>query len=143
MKKLSLMFIALSVMLTSCSWFDSESINPKIIGTGSIQYDTTRELWYVVIDSAQYTITRVTIPDNNPRTLGPTQGIEPVEGMLVTIFTSECMLGVQAVAGNQSVQQIEELYHTNDTGFVIILGLVFIVSIMALVSDFSKKTKKK
>ena len=35
---------------------------------------------FVVIDSTQYTITSVTIPDHSPRTIGHTQDINPVEG---------------------------------------------------------------
>ncbi len=144
MKKLLFMFIALSVMLPSCSWFDSEPINPKIIGTGNIQYNTKSELWYVVVDSSQFTVTQVTIRDNNPHTHSTTQEVSPVEGMLVTIFTSERMLGLQAVTGRQSVEQIEELYYTNDTGVVIILGFVLLCIVMCLTGvSISRKERER
>lgn len=144
MKKLLFMFIALSVMLPSCSWFDSEPINPKIIGTGNIQYNTKSELWYVVVDSSQFTVTRVTIRDNNPHTYGTTKDVSPVEGMLVTIFTSERMLGLQAVTGRQSVEQIEELYYTNDTGVVIILGFLLLCIVMCLTGvSISRKERER
>lgn len=127
MKKLVFALIAaLSVALTGCSAFDSEPIEPKIIGTGNLQYEAKSGTWFVVVDSTQYTVANVTIPDRNPRSLGNTQSIEPVEGMLVTIFTSPRKTGVQAVTGKQSVEQIEELYHTNSTVGVILLGLLLL-----------------
>ena len=130
MKKIVFMLIAtFSVMLTSCSAFDSEPIKPQIIGTGNLQYEAKTGTWFVVIDSTQYTITSVTIPDHNPRTIGHTQDINPVEGMLVTVFTSHSMSGLQAVTGEQSVKQIEEFYHTNDTGVFVVFGILLLCMI--------------
>ena len=127
MKKLVFALIAaLSVALTGCSAFDSEPIEPKIIGTGNLQYEAKSGTWFVVIDSTQYTVATVTILDRNPRSYGKTQNVEPVEGMLVTVFTSPRKTGVQAVTGKQSVEQIEELYHTNSTPGVILLGLLLL-----------------
>ena len=127
MKKLVFALIAtLSVALTGCSAFDSEPIEPKIIGTGNLQYETKSGTWFVVVDSTQYTVANVTILDHNLRSYGKTQNIEPVEGMLVTIFTSPRKTGVQAVTGKQSIEQIEELYHTNSTTGVILLGLLLL-----------------
>ena len=127
MKKLFFMLsIMFSMILTSCSAFESEPIEPKIIGTGNLQYEAKSGTWFVVVDSTQYTVATVTILDNNPHSYGKTQDVEPVEGMLVTVFTSPRMTGVQAVAGNQSVEQIEELYHRNSTSGVILLGLLLL-----------------
>jgi hypothetical protein len=59
MKKLVFALIAaLSVALTSCSWFDSEPIEPKIIGTGNLQYEAKSGTWFVVVDSTQYTVAK-------------------------------------------------------------------------------------
>ena len=125
MKKLVFMLIAaLSVALTGCSAFDSEPIEPRIIGTGNLQYEAKSGTWFVVVDSSQYTVTTVTVPNYIPRSYGKTQNVEPVEGMLVTIFTSPRKTGVQAVTGKQSVEQIEELYHTNSTTSVILFALL-------------------
>ena len=125
MKKLVFALIAaLSVALTGCSAFESEPIEPKIIGTGNLQYEAKSGTWFVVIDSTQYTVATVTILDRNPRSYGKTQNVEPVEGMLVTVFTSPRMTGIQVVTGRQSVEQIEELYHTNDTGALVFFGLL-------------------
>ena len=127
MKKIVFMLIAaFSVMLTSCSAFDSEPIEPKIIGYSILQYEAKTDTWFVEVDSTQYTIISVTIPDNSPPTLGNTQEMKPVEGMLVTVFTSPRMKGLQAVTGKQSVEQIEEFYHTNDTGVVIVFGVLLL-----------------
>ncbi len=125
MRKLIFMLItALSVALTSCSAFDSEPIEPKIIGSGNLQYEPQSGTWFVVVDSSQYTVTAVTVPNYIPRSYGKTQNVEPVEGMLVTIFTSPRKTGVQAVTGRQSVEQIEELYHTNGIGTLVFFGLL-------------------
>lgn len=133
MKKLVFMLIAtLSVTLTGCSTFDSDPIEPNIIGTGNLQYEAKSGTWFVVVDSTQYTVASVTIPDHNPRTVGKTQNVEPVEGMLVTVFTSPRKTGVQAVTGKRSVKQIEKLYHTNDAG-VIVLVVLIVLSIIGVV----------
>ena len=125
MKKLIFVLIAaLSVALTGCSWFDSPPIEPNIIGSGNLQYEVKSGTWFVVVDSTQYTVANVTILDHNPRSYGKTQNVEPVEGMLVTIFTSPHKTGVQAVTGKQSAEQIEELYHTNETGLVIVCSII-------------------
>ncbi len=127
MKKLVFALIAaLSVALTGCSAFDSDPIEPNIIGTGNLQYEVKSGIWFVVIDSNMYTIANVTIPDHNPRSFSKTQNVEPVEGMLVTVFTSPRKTGIQAVTGKQSVEQIEELYHTNSTVGIILLGLLLL-----------------
>ena len=124
MKTFVFMLIAMfSVVVTACSTFDSDPIEPKIIGTGNLQYEAKTGTWFVVIDSTQYTITSVTIPGHNPRTIGHTD-INPVEGMLVTVFTSHSMKGLQAVTGEQSVKQIEEFYHTNYTGVLVVFGIL-------------------
>ena len=140
MKKLFFMLIImLSMILTSCSWFDSNPIEPNIIGSGNLQYEMKSGTWFVVVDSTQYTVATVTILDNNPHSYGKTQDVEPVDGMLVTVFTSPRMTGVQAVAGNQSVEQIEELYHRNSTSGVILLGLLLLCVLgIALIPNTKK-----
>jgi hypothetical protein len=127
MEKLVFALIAaLSVALTGCSGFESEPIEPNIIGTGNLQYEAKSGTWFVVVDSTQYTVATVTILDNNPHSYGKTQNVEPVEGMLVTVFTSPRMNGIQAVSGRQSIEQIEELYHTDETGVVVVFGLLLL-----------------
>ena len=114
MKKLVFALIAaLSVALTGCSAFESEPIEPNIIGTGNLQYEAKSGTWFVAIDSIQYTVVNVKLSDRNPRSFG--NNIEPVEGMVVTVFTSPRFSGIQAITGRQTAEQIEGLYHTNST----------------------------
>ena len=139
MKKLVFALIAaLSVALTGCSAFESEPIEPKIIGTGNLQYEAKSGTWFVVIDSTQYTVATVTILDNNPHSYGKTQNVEPIEGMLVTVFTSPRMNGIQAVSGRQSIEQIEELYHTDETVVVVFWLLLLCVLGIALIPNTKK-----
>jgi hypothetical protein len=127
MKKLVFLLItALGVTLTGCSNFNSDPVEPEILGIGNLQYDAQSELWFVVIDSTQYNIVDVTIPSHNPRSYSVTQSIEPVEGMLVTAFTSPHMKGIQVVAGIQSVEQIEKLYRVNSKLALILCGLLLL-----------------
>lgn len=128
-----LLMVALSVTLTGCSMFDSAPVKPDIIGTGNLQYDTQHGLWFTVIDSTQYTITSVTIPDYNPHSFSVVQSMEPVEGMLVTVFNFERQIGIQAVAGRLSEQQIEDMYHENYGAEVIILSFILICIIAIFV----------
>ena len=139
MKKLVFMLVAaLSVALTGCSAFDSEPIEPKIIGTGNLQYETKSGTWFVVVDSTQYTVANVAIPDSNPRSVAKNQSIEPVEGMLVTVFTSPRITGVQAVSGEQSTEQIEELYKTNSSITLVVFGLL----VLCVIGVVSRKNEE-
>ena len=128
MRKLAFMLIAaLSVALTGCSAFDSAPIEPKIIGTGNLHYEAKSGTWFVVVNSTQYTVANVTILDHNPRTASKTQNVEPVEGMLVTVFTSPHKTGIQAVIGKQSVEKIEKLCRSSVSEMWIILFFCIIV----------------
>ena len=125
------MLIAI-LSITSCSWFDSDPIEPNILGVGNLQQGVGC-VWFVVIDTSQYTVSNVTIPDNNLRSFSKTQVIDPVEGMLVTIFTSPRKAGVQAVVGRQSAEEIEGLYHTNSTSWVTSIAIIALcVVLMAI-----------
>jgi hypothetical protein len=120
MKKIIFLLIAiLSITLTGCKWFDSPPIEPDIIGTAPVQYDAEHGIWYVTIDTVRYTITKVTInaPNIHPAPLD----IDPVEGMIVTIFTSPRKNGIQAVDGTKTVENIEKMYYENHTAITIIL----------------------
>lgn len=134
MKKLALLFcVLLSMTLTSCSFFDSKPINPQIIGSGNLQYDSGNGLWSVVIDSVRYSVATVTMKDGNSLSPKVTREITPVDNMYVTIFTSEQLTGLQAVGGKQSAEQIEALYHTNSTVVIILFGLMGLCIILLIV----------
>ena len=146
MKKLIFVLIAvLSVALTGCSCFDSKPIEPKIIGTGNLQYEVKSGTWFVVVDSTQYTVTDVTVRNPDKYAFIITQNVEPVEGMSVTVFTSPRMKGVQAVTGKKSIEQIEAVYHSSASSieilviFFIIYG--FVLSCLAVIG-FTKNKRK-
>lgn len=126
-----MLIVLLNLALTSCSWFDSKPIEPKILGVSHLQYDAKSGLWIAEIDSTQYTVSEVTIPDNSSRSYHKIQYLTPSGDMEVTVFVSPHMRGVQAVLGKQSAEQIEEMYRENHTFGVIVLGFIalFVVSI--------------
>ncbi len=135
MKKFVFMLIAmfsvvmLIAMFSVVVTFDSEPIEPKIIGTGNLQYEAKTDTWFVVIDSTQYTITSV----NCAQAIGY---INPVEGILVTVFTSHSMEGLQAITGEQSVKQIEEVYQINNICVLIQMLGLFAFGIVLLFAIF-------
>lgn len=133
---------ALVLNLTGCSFLDSAPVDPKIIGNGMVRYDTQSGLWFAVIDSMEYVIAEVTIPENDPHSYSTTQTIQPVEGMQVTLFTSPHKTGIQAVPGKQSEEQIEKLYHQNGTG-AMIFGLLLILGICSLAISINEEKVKK
>lgn len=133
MKKLIfVLIVALSVTLTGCSAFDSAPIEPEIIGSANLQYDAVDDIWYVKIGSIMYSITEVTIPNNNPRISASVQNIAPIEGMLVTLFTSPSMTGIQAVEGRHNAQQIEDIYRENYGWGIAAILTLFLICIVAL-----------
>ena len=140
MRKL-LLFLLTAVLATSfgCSRFDSKPIEPHIIGVSNLQYDKRSGLYYCVVDSMQYTVSEVTIPDNSMRTFSKTQPMAAAEGMKVTIFTTPHHNGVQAVVGEQNEAQIEEMYKENHTFYIVFLGLVIIWVIIFIVPKTNKK----
>ena len=115
---LLMLSVVLSMTLTSCSCFNSDPIEPKILGTGSCLYDDVNGLYFVDVDSNRYIITDVVV--------SRTQNVKPVAGMTVTVFVSSRQAGVQAVTGIRTVEDIEAIYRKNETYLVVILFLFFI-----------------
>ena len=105
-----LLIFALSVILTSCSCFDSKPINPKILGVGNVECDSVQEICFVRVGAYQYVATEVILSCSQGKSCITRN---PKEGMLVTVFTSPTFMGARMVAGEQSVEQIEDMYHTN------------------------------
>ena len=131
---LSIMF---SMILTSCSAFDSDPIEPNIIGSGNLHYEAKSGTWFVVVASTRYTVANVSIPDPEPYVMRKIRSIEPVDGMLVTVFTSPHMKGIQGIVGKQSIKQIEELYRSTASEmrivFIFFICIAFgLVCIMAI-----------
>lgn len=134
MKKLffCVLTIAFSAVLTGCVSFESKPINPTIIGVGRMSYDANSDVYFVPIDSTNYPITKYTIPNRDMRIVSATEDIEPVEGVLVTVYTSPKQDGIQAVKGNLSVEQIEKLYHVNYKDTYCVVGCVFLCMILSI-----------
>ena len=141
MKKL-LLFLASAILVTClicCKRFDSKPVGPHIIGVSNLQYDAKSGTYFCVIDSTRYMVSEVTIPDKSMRTYSRTQPMSAVEGMKVTLFTTPQHSGVQAVAGEQSKEEIEEMYKQNNTFYIVFIGLMIIWVIVIIIP----KTKKR
>ena len=116
--------IVLSSMLTSCSLLVSSPIEPRILGVGYLHYDIPSDRCYAVIDSVQYTITEISVPNHGPQSHSKMENMHLADGMIVTAFTSRHLTGVQAVIGDQTADQIEGLYHEDYTGIFAFCGLL-------------------
>ena len=128
----------IAVLFSSCSWFDSKPINPKIIGVSYLQYDAKSGNHYCVVDSTRYIVSEVTIPDKSSRSSSAPQQMAAVEGMKITIFTTQYRSGVQAVAGEQTEAQIEEIYKENYTFNIVFWGLISIWVIVLILSKIKQ-----
>ena len=119
MKNVILLFIvALSVALTGCSVFDTEPVNPKIIGTANVMQKGS--VFYVDVNSTNYGVVEVYVGEIDERS-GKQKKMEPVEGMVVTVF--ECQnrnspigkKGIYFMLGDRDEAQIEDVFHGNYT----------------------------
>ena len=120
--------IILSAVLTACTGFARDPIEPNIIGTGNLQYDTKNGTWFVVVDSTKYTVNSVISSDQAVRTESKRQSVEvePAEGMLVTIFVFPHLRGIQAITGKKSITEIEETYSQGNPSILVALIIVFV-----------------
>jgi len=127
MKKLVFALIAaLSVALTSCSWFDSYPIKPKIIGTTFLQEE--KGLVFAEFDSVRYAPTIVYTSEKVSR--DDMDGkVKPIVGMQVTVFTSDIHQEPVFFAGQVTVEQIEKYYHKN---FSYVIGLVIFIILFCI-----------
>ncbi|MBO7556171.1 MAG: hypothetical protein J6T72_02095 [Alphaproteobacteria bacterium] len=138
MKRIIFVLAILATFFTGCSWFDSKPINPKIIGVSYLQYDARLGNHYCVVDSTRYIVSEVTIPDKSSRSSSAPQQMAAVEGMKITIFTTQYRSGVQAVAGEQTEAQIEEIYKENYTFNIVFWGLIIIWFILLILSKIKQ-----
>ncbi len=141
MKKIIILLVAvLATGFISCKRLDSKPLEVDVIGTGYVHYNAKTGLHYVVIDSVQYTVTEVTVSDKDMPFMPPAQQLVAADGMLVTIFTSPNFAETRAVVGEQTKEQIEELYQTN--GMILIIFAVFLI-IVAMIILIPKTQKSK
>jgi len=139
MKKLVLMLIAaLSVALTGCSAFDSEPIEPKIIGTTFLQEE--KGLIFAEFDSVRYAPTIVYTGEKVGRD-GMDGKVKPVAGMQVTAFTSSIHPEPVFFVGQATVKQIEKYYQHSrvDEIVVVIFFILFCICITGICQPAQKK----
>ncbi len=142
MKKLVFALIAaLSVALTGCSSFESDPIEPNIIGTTFLQEE--KGLIFAEFDSVRYAPTIIYIGKKVGRD-GIEAKIEPIAGMQVTAFTSNMHQKPVFFAGQVTADQIEKYYHRDFTALIIlaiiIIGLMLMCIIIPAVNG--KRTAK-
>ena len=140
MKKLVFVLIAtLSVALTSCSWFDSDPIEPKIIGTTFLQEE--KGLIFAEFDSVRYAPTIIYIGKKVGRD-GIESKVKPIAGMQVTAFTSNIHQDPVFFAGQLTVEQIEKYYHRNFTALIVLsiiaIALLLICILVPVVSKITR-----
>lgn len=137
MKKLVFVLIAaLSVALTGCSYFESDPIEPKIIGTTFLQEE--KGLIFAEFDSVRYAPTVIYVGKKVGRDAIDAR-IEPIVGMQVTAFTSNIHQKPVFFAGQVTVEQVENYYHKDFTALVILssicIGLLLLCIIITAVSN--------
>lgn len=125
-------FIISAVAFSSCK---SDPVDPYIIGTGVIKENL--EGYYVTIGMEKWPVTSIKALKIKEHEYSKSEEIAPVEGVLVTVFTSDNYAGVQAVLGEQNEEQIEALYYTNYkriiiAGIIVFLTFFFVIALMTI-----------
>ncbi len=136
-KKLFFVLIAaLSAVLTSCSAFDSEPIEPKIVGTTFLQEE--KGLIFAEFDSVRYTPTIIYTGQKVGRD-GIEGTVKPVVGIQVTAFTSNIHQEPVFFVGKVTVEQIEKYYHKNFAFVTVILIIVIGLILMCIIHGIATR----
>ena len=143
MKKIILAMAVLVTSFMSCS-LDSRKVDPNIIGTAYLQYDSTNNLCYAVIDSIEHPVSEVFIPRNNGYSPLETSQIMHLDEVNVTLFTSPHLKGVNAIVGKQTEAQIAEMCKKSiETKIFVMSVLIFIIILVGWVFfEIEVKEKK-
>ena len=105
----------------------------KVLGTGTVEYDTRGDIYFVRIDSMTYPIETIVAPTEDYDKIG---NVVPEKGTLVTVFTSS--KGIKAVIGSKtSPEEITAIYKENQKGFWKAIGTYFIVYLLIVVIIFA------
>ena len=123
-------FIIAATAFTACQ---NKTVDPYIIGTGVVKKNLKG--YYVTVGMEKWQITSITALKVKDAPHSRAEEIVPVEGLVVTVFTSDNYPGVQAVLGEQNQEQIEALYHADYTHIILgcILGVLLSNLIFALI----------
>lgn len=149
-KSVFFLLTALCVALTGCNedWGASDPIDAKVIGVGNMHYDAEHGLYSVMIDSVSYSISEITLFDSHSTTYTNMKGVPELDGAVVTVFTSNRTMGAQAIAGNKTSEEIEEVFRNHvfqgiAVISIILLGLIAIWAGCDLWAEFKKRHKKR
>ena len=119
----------------------SEPIEPQIIGITHLK--TEKGIIIAEIDSIYYVPTEIYTGEKTQK-YGMATKIKPIDGMLVTCFTSKAIPGTTFFAGKVTTEEIEEIYYSNSTPFIFIfsIALLAICTITLIIDDRIFKTQK-
>ena len=138
-KSVFVLIAALSIALTGCSAFDSNPVEPKIIGTTFLQEE--KGLIFAEFDSVRYAPTIIYTGEKIGRD-GIDGTIKPIAGMQVTVFTSNIHKEPVFFAGVVTIEQIEKYYHKNFTVAIIFAVIIVCFLIMAVIQAMTSKPSK-
>ena len=122
--------MALAVISAGYHWFDSEPVEPEILGTGYL-HEHDNGMFTVQIASGMYFVSDVYFSVSED--VLPSR-CKPIDGALVTVanFTNaECYegQGINFFLGRWNEEQIEKAFYTNGfMGAVMLLFLIFFAS---------------
>ncbi|MBP5615602.1 MAG: hypothetical protein J6X42_03530 [Alphaproteobacteria bacterium] len=128
-----LTLVAIAVMSIGYHWFDSEPVEPEIIGVGYLrQHDNG--MYTVQVETGMYFVSEVYVSASEDDT--PVLS-KPIDGAIVTVvkFTNEWCdegQGVKFMVGRWDEAQIEKAFHTNSL-LIMIAMLVLIYCVLYMV----------
>lgn len=110
--------------LQSCN----QPVNPKIIGSASLQYDDHSFVYFVEVEGVRYFV------DNIIENKEYTDGAPKHLGMIITVFSLPNTNEIRFIAGQRSVSEIEAAFTQNIGALWMCIGffIVFIIFIFAL-----------
>lgn len=130
-----MMLVIASLSFTSCKQLEVPA-NIERIGSGYIKQE--KGICFIEIDSVMY-VPRYIYTNKSGR--DGKQEMQPVDGMLVTVFRINNDPDVEFIIGNQSEEYLETYFTTSNVGFVLIGILVILL--IALIIWKSFKTIEK
>ena len=137
MKKF-IIFLTIAVAICVLNSCQSDPINPQIIGTTHLK--TEKGIIFAEFDSMRYVPQTVYTGEIEGRD-GIRTTVKPVDGMLVTVFTSKIHRKAVFFVGEVTAKEIEAYYH-RDWSILTAFGvIILIVAICAVLeAAFSRQT---
>ena len=131
-----LMSIILGFSLVSCSNSDIKTIDPDIIGCGTLQEKDG--FFFVEIDSIYFSVTSLMVggfPSHNSQRV---ERLLPFIGKEITCFRAKQWQAPQFVLGKMDKNQVEFLYHKEPISpltIVIVFALILVIFIFSPKED--------